>query len=198
QLMPKTQLQAGYTFAQVKYKDNTRNNSNIHKVDGGLMGQVAPKVTGEIIAGVQFRDYSNNFNTASNKATTFSYGITLAWTPGVNSTLTLKGIRDNIESIYVNSRYYTSTLTDLEFEHKFGKLVGNMSIGYENARYPEITTGYTDKRSDDYLHVSADLDYNIQKWLKVGAGYMFRNRSSNENTYNYDDHQVACQIKATF
>ncbi|MDD4004713.1 MAG: outer membrane beta-barrel protein, partial [Elusimicrobiaceae bacterium] len=84
QLMPKTQLQAGYTFAQVKYKDNTRNNSNIHKVDGGLTGQVAPKVTGEIIAGVQFRDYSNNSNTASNKATTFSYGITLAWTPGVN------------------------------------------------------------------------------------------------------------------
>jgi len=170
----------------------------VQKVDAGLEGQIAPKVTGEVMAGAQFRKYSNDLGTASNKATTFSYGLTLTWQPGTNSSLKLMGLRDNIESVYANSRYYTSTQTNMNFEHNMGKWVGNVGVGYENARYPEVTPGLTDKRNDNYLRASADVDYNIQKWLKAGVGYMFKNRNSNESTNNYDDHQVALEVKATF
>jgi len=198
-LMPQTLAVLGYNFNNVAYKSNTANNSTINKINGGLEGKIANKVTGTVSAGAQFRNYKNSLNTASNNATTFSYGLGLSWQATENSTLLLQGIRDNIESTYVNSRYYTSTLTNLIFNHKIGtKWDVGAAFGYEYVVYPENTPGLNEKRKDGYLRLGVDVGYDIQPWLKAALAYDYKNRSSNEGQFNYKDHVTGLQIRATF
>jgi hypothetical protein len=54
------------------------------------------------------------------------------------------------------------------------------------------------KRFDHNTNARVTVDYNIQKWLKAGAAYTYKNRCSNETANNYKDNIVGLNVKGMF
>ncbi|OGS06469.1 MAG: hypothetical protein A2270_07220 [Elusimicrobia bacterium RIFOXYA12_FULL_51_18] len=200
-LQPKTKLFAAYHFGSLKYKERTLAGSGdalYSNVDLGLTGNIAPKLTGNLTAGAQFRLYRKDLADASNSRTTGGYGAQLNWRPMEKTEVVLYGKRANVESTFADSRFYTSTLNDLSASRELNKFKAGVGISYESVRYPEETPGSNAKRRDSNYNGRATLDYNVQKWLKAGVGYNYKTRRSNERSNNYVDNVVTLEVKGLF
>jgi len=200
-LQPKTKLFLAYHFGSLKYEERTlagKGDALYSNVDMGLSGDLAPKLTGKIMGGAQFRLYRRDLATASNSRTTGGYGAQLNWRPMAKTEVVWYGNRANVESTFGNSRFYTTTLNDLGVSREINKFKAGMGASYESVRYPEETVGANAKRRDSNYIGRATLDYNIQKWLKAGAGYTYKMRRSNERSNNYVDNVASLEIKGMF
>ncbi|MCX5783621.1 MAG: outer membrane beta-barrel protein [Elusimicrobia bacterium] len=196
---PKTALFADYSYGNMKYQNVENNEAKYSNIDGGVIfDNITQKVSGMVKAGVQLRDYEKSLPGAENSATTLSYGMALKWVPQQNSEVSVLGERNNIESLYADSRYYTSTNAEINWKHSVSKFDLGMGVGYEIVSYPEDTPGTTEKRSDKISKFTLGADYNIQKWLKAGVSYGYKNRASNETAYEYADNLIGASIKAMF
>jgi hypothetical protein len=200
-LQPKTKMFLAYHFGSLKYKEQTlagTSDALYSNVDMGLSGNLAPKLTGKIMGGAQFRLYRKALGAAENNKTTGGYGVQINWKPMEKTEVVLFGKRANVESTFANSRYYTSTLNDLSVSRELNKFKAGVGGSYESVRYPEEVAGTNAKRRDSSFNGRANLDYNIQKWLKAGAGYAYKTRVSNERANNYVDNVVTLEIKGMF
>jgi len=200
-LQPKTKVFAAYHFGSLKYEERTLAGSNdavYSNVDLGMTGNIAPKLTGTVAGGAQFRLYRKDLNDSSNSRTTGGYSAQLKWLPMAKSEVIWYGKRANIESTFGDSRFYTSTINDLSCTHEINKFKAGVGVGYEDVRYPEETIGTNAKRHDGNSSVRASLDYNIQKWLKAGVSHTYKTRMSNEHGNNYVDNVSAIEIKGLF
>lgn len=200
-LQPKTKLLLAYQFGSLKYKERTLagiGDAVYSNVDAGLTGNIAPKLTGKVTGGVQFRKYRHELANASNSGTTGGYGAQLNWKPAQKTEVILFGKRSNVESVYADSRFYTSTLNDLSVSRELNKVKFTLGGSYESVRYPEEVAGSNAKRRDSNYNGRVVLDYNIQKWLKVSIGDTAKSRLSNERTNNYYDNVVTMELKGKF
>ncbi len=200
-LQPKTKLSLAYHFGSLKYHERVlagTGDALYSNVDAGLTGNIAPKLTGKLTAGAQFRKYRHDLANADNSRTTGGYGARLSWRPLAKTEVILFGKRANVESVYADSRFYTSTLNDLSASRELNKFKAGVGVSYESVRYPEETPGSNAKRRDSNYNGRATLDYNIQKWLKAGAAYLYKTRVSNERSNNYVDNVVTLEVKGMF
>ncbi|HOW88673.1 MAG TPA: outer membrane beta-barrel protein [Elusimicrobiales bacterium] len=200
-VQPKTTLFLAYHFGSLKYWERALSGtgSALHSnVDAGISGNIAPKLTGKLMAGAQFRTYRKELAGASRKKTTGGYGAQLAWKPVSKTEVVLYGKRGNVESTFSNSRFYTSTLNDLSVSREINKFKATLGASYESIRYPEEVPGDNAKRRDSYWNGRAGLDYNIQKWLKAGVGYAYKTRVSNYRSNNYVDNITTLEVKGMF
>lgn len=199
-LQPKTKLFLAYRYGTLAYKEaaDEAGDSTYNNVDLGLTGNIAPKLVGTVKAGMQYRKYANDLATADNKINTGGYSAQLVWKPLQLTEVIFYGKRANVESSYVNSRFYTSTVADLTLSRQVRKIKAGLGFNYETIAYPEGTTAVSPKRLDTNTNVRVTAEYNIQKWLKADAGYTYKNRASNENAFEYFDNVFTLGVKALF
>lgn|GEM_PF-905617 len=203
-VQPKTKLFASYHYGMLRYahsnaNTNTRTNDAVYSdVDAGVTGKITSRLTGTLKGGAQFRLYKKDLANASNSRTTGGYSAQLNWRAAEKTEVVWFGKRGNVESTYGDSRFYVSTLNDIGFSREINKFKAGIGGGYEALRYPEETAGSNAKRHDGITTARATLDYNLQKWLKAGAGYSYKTRVSNERTNNYVDNIVTLEIKGMF
>ena len=207
QLQPKTKLLFGYHYGTMAYKlsandfrllSANKGDSNYNNLDLGVTGNLAPKVVGSIKAGVQFRNFAEHLSNTKSNITTGGYNIQLVWTPEKLTDVTVFGSRGNIETSYGNSRFYTATLADIKLERQVRKIKAGLGLNYETIALPEKTTGASSKRFDKNFGMRLTAEYDIQKWLKAGAEYAYKNRASNENSFEYHDNTVSVSLKGMF
>jgi hypothetical protein len=203
-LQPKTKVFAAYHYGSLRYDkpnlttDVRTNDAIYNNIDLGVTGDLTAKLTGTVTGGVQYRNYDAGLNNAADKQTTGGYGLRLTWTPVKQTEVLLYGKRANIESIYLDSRYYISTLNYLGVTREMNKFKAGVGFAYEAVGYPEETPGANAKRHDGNTNATANLDYNVQKWLTAGVGYAYKTRVSNERINNFVDNVISLQIKGMF
>ncbi|HNW44962.1 MAG TPA: outer membrane beta-barrel protein [Elusimicrobiales bacterium] len=203
-LQPKTKVFLGYTYGNLTYDKkntttNTRANNAVHNdIDLGITGNLGPKLVGTVKAGVQMRNYSKDLATAKNDATTAGYSGQLQWKPLEKTEVIYYGKRGNVETNFGNSRFYTSTLNDISASREVNKFKVGVGMSFETVQYPERSSATAAKRFDHNTNARLTVDYNIQKWLKAGAGYTYKNRSSNYSTNDYKDNVVGLEVKGMF
>ena len=93
----------------------------------------------------------------------------------------------------------TSTLLTLLVQQRFGpKLSANARLFTGLNEYPnkDLDVNRFHRRSDFLLGAGLGLDYQIQRWLGVGADYTFSDRQSNFRNFDYTDHILG--VKITF
>ena len=199
-LQPKTKLLLGYRYGTLSYKEAAAEtgNSYYNNLDIGITGSIAPKLTGTVKAGAQFRKYPNRISNASDSSTTAGYSAQLVWKPAELTDVIFYGKRGNVETKYNNSRYYTSTVGDITLSREVRKIKAGLGFNYESTSYSEKTqlTGRT--RVDTNISLRLTADYNVQKWLKAGAGYVYKSRTSNETGFEYTDSVIGLNLKGIF
>lgn len=199
-VQPKTKLFLGYRYGTMAYKiaSAEKGDAFYNNVDLGLTGNIAPKLVGTIKAGVQFRRYEERLNLAANDVNTGGYSAQLAWKPVELTDVVLFAKRGNVETTYGDSRFYTSNMGDLALSRRVRKITAGVGFNYEAVAYAEKTAAAGHKRLDTNTSARVTAEYDIQKWLKAGAGYIYRNRGSNENAFEYHDNIVRLELKGIF
>ncbi|MCX5792503.1 MAG: outer membrane beta-barrel protein [Elusimicrobia bacterium] len=207
QWQPKTKLFFSYTYGVLNYAYNNTttntkaNDSTYNNVDVGATGNLAPKLEGTVKAGLQLRNYDRNLATARNSSTTGGYSAQLVWKALEKTQVVLFAKRGNIEATAGNSRYYTSTLTDLSASREVRKVKVGAGVSFETLNYPErtVTGGVAGpKRFDHNTTLKLTAAYNIQKWLKADFGYSYKNRSSNEGDNKYKVNVIGIGLTGMF
>ncbi len=206
QLMPKTKAMLSHRYGDLDYRlDTDKGDATYHNVDLGLVGNIAPKLTGTVRAGVQMRDYDANTATAPNAdddIDTFGYSAQLVWKAVPRTDIVLYAKRANVETTYGDSRFYTSTLTDLSFSREVRKVKLTLGGGYEFIEYAENTAGTNRPREDQNITARLSADYNIQKWLQAGLSFNHKARLSNDGSggveFGYRNNIIAASLKAMF
>ena len=197
-LQPKTKVFAAYRYGALNYENSITNDATYNNMDLGITGDIAPKITGTVTAGMQARNYKNDSGTADNDITTMGYSAQAIWKAMERTDVTIYAKRANIESTYGTSRFYTSSMLNVGATRMINKVKVGLGLGYEGVQYPEKTTLTSPKRLDENTSVSLTAMYNIQKWLSADAGFTYKNRNSNEKANEYNDKVFSVGIKAMF
>lgn len=198
---PKTKLFFAYRHGMLNYQQGYVSDATYENMEVGATGNIAPKVQGTVKAGVQMRKYDEALNSSDDSVTTGGYSAQAIWKAMEKTEVTLFAKRANVEANYGDSRFYTSTLTDLNVTREIGKIKAGIGMNYEGVLYSEKydSTDATDKvRFDENASVRLTAEYNIQKWLKADFAYTYKDRSSNFDAFEYKDNIIALGLKATF
>lgn len=197
-VQPKTKAFLSYRYGDLNYENSITNDATYNNIDLGITGNIAPKITGTVAAGMQARKYDEDIANAKEDITTMGFSAQAIWKAMERTDVTVFAKRANIESTYVNSRFYTSTMFDIGVTRQINKVKAGLGFAYEGVQYPEKTTTTSPKRLDENTSVRLTADYNIQKWLSANAGFTYKNRNSNETRNEYNDKVFTVGIKAMF
>jgi len=195
----KTSLLLDYKFGIITYRydrDGIRPDSNEHNILLGITGKLTSKLTYEVKAGLESRKYKDS---SLDGFSTPIMGISLIAQPSSLWSIDLKFTRRAYESNWGQNYYFMQNKSTLSVNwYPTGKITAGLNGGYEFNQYnkeetnPE--TGAPEKRKDGVLSSGIDLFYDIQKWLKISAGYSIRNRASNFNIWDYTENRFSFGI----
>lgn len=185
-----------YAFSDTVYRENAVNNSVGHKVGLGVNMQIASKLSGTAEVTYAMRDYSHDYQNATNHPDLFGYYAALTWKATAKNTLTLSGERSMEETIYGDNRYFADSLVSLRMQHQFNsKWAAALTTAWENLHY---SVSVNDKKRNDNLYtVRPEINYAFQDWLVGGIWYQFRTRHSNSG-FDYDSNKAGIMVKAIF
>ena len=89
------------------------------------------------------------------------------------------------------STYYRENELSFDFSAKLSHKITAKINGYIGTNdYNQID------RDDDLLGAGLELDYAIQEWLSLAAGYQYKDRDSNIDAEDYTNDQYFVSLKA--
>lgn len=196
-----------YTVGQSNPKDNKAD-----LLDFGVEGRIAPKLTGQIQTGVQFRKYDEQvYPGVATRLTEWMVATNVTYFPLERTSVNLLLYRSPQESTFAPNQYYVANNVGLSVKHRFprSKLTGTVNAGMEIDQYPEATPsdpakpgyigGPSGNRRDDVYQIGPGLDYDIQEWLRVGASYLYRTRFSVfSQQFSYADQVTSVRLNILF
>jgi len=201
----KTNVFAEYVYSAISYNESSSDTkeSKNNSAALGASGELASTITGSAKVSYDKRSYDKDIVGAETDKSLMGYNVSLTWEPTTQNSITLAGERKLEEADLWLSRYYVSTGVNLTLAQKiFDAFAASVTVGYENMAYPEANPAgkpYAgSKRSDDLVYVRPALDYAFQQWLSAGVWYQYRDRSSNQNDFEYASNKAGAYIKVMF
>ncbi len=205
---PKTKVYIAYHRDIIHYtipelgldKDNRS-----HNVGLGVIGELAPKLEGQIEGGVSDRQY--DVATASGNSRVFisaTVSAAVTWKADKFTTVKLDLNRSAQESIDASNPLYFQNVIALDLAHQFPrKFSAGLKASFELDQYPFAqivdASGSISKRRDDNYQVGAWITYDIQKWLFTGVAFNHRERDSTmSGQFGFEDNQVTWQAALKF
>lgn len=196
--LPKTDLRFSYQYGQKDFdvatdRDVTRNIALI-----GLRGDLTAKLASTFRIGYESREPRRSNRKGYDG---LILGGDWIYNPTERTTISLLTDRSVVESTFGSTLYFVATTATLVAEHRFvPKLSGNLRLTAGDNSYPtkETVGGRTKFRNDATAGWGAGVDYDIQKWLRVGLEYLHTLRDSNFREFNFADDRVTGTITLQF
>jgi hypothetical protein len=195
---PKTDLLFEYDFAQIRYDESTRSDSDYHQFLVGAIGELTPKSIATIKAGYQFRDYERDDDPDFDTGVLYA-DITHKFSD--KNSLKLSFLRSANESTYSINNFYKIENVSATFNHLFSnRLLGFITGAYQINSYPRETTEGTEtkKRKDKYYSLGTGLRYFIREWLTLTFRVDHIIRDSNFDVFEYNQNLVTLTARAEF
>lgn len=208
-IQPKTKLYTAYHRGIIHYGVDPvpgaiDKNSKSHTVSGGVSGELTPKITGLIEAGMTYREYDTSPAAGTprvRRSPVVETGLTYKPEPYTTAVLTVSRILQ--ESIDPSNPFYYSNNAALDITHKFPhKFTAgvDLAMGVDKYLNPESAGGTLKaNRRDDLYQGGVWLEYDIQTWLSTGLAYVYRQRFSTlPAQFNYSDNQTVWNAALKF
>lgn len=209
-LTSKTTLVANVGVNQEVFDESKSLNSNMYSASTGLQWNVTEKTSGEILAGYQHLKFANaetgqtvaglQFPRSSDSYGNFFFVGNLSWKPTPFLTLYLQGYRSFQQSVVLNTLFFTSTGANFSAIHTLTDSTAlTLNIGVENDSFENpAPTPDNPNRVDLIKNVAIGVRYRTVKWAGVALQYIFEDRSSNVDRFNYYANSVMLSLQATF
>ncbi len=182
-----------YKYGKIDYDLDTNKSGYLNEFLIGLNGELLNKLVGTIKMGYQERHYKGL--TDWNNPVLYT---DLVYKASYKTSFSIILTRSASESQYTSENFYEyDKETFMITENLTPKTSLNMSVDYEQDRYP-LVTGETEKRKDYLLNLRLALDAKMRKWLISGISYEFKKRDSNIRAFDYIANVGTVYIKATY
>jgi hypothetical protein len=181
QVAPKTALLVEGRITDYSYQTvaplSLSLDSNDYQIYGGITWEALNKTTGTVKFGYLQKDF-DAAGRASGDA--FNWDVSVVWRPRTYSVVTLSTSRQfdetNGTGNFIERDNYAAAWT-----HDWGNRVSTTAnISYSVDSFDPTT------REDDIFNAGVRLDYAMRRWLTLGAGYVYEDRDSNNNFFDYD------------
>ncbi len=201
-IMPKTLLLLENDLGLVRYINSSQPVGSFYdEVVMGLRGEWTSKFNINLRAGLrgQFYDKSSVMPDKSFVSLVVRGGFDYSPTDSDKITVALE--RAPRESTFSNMNYYVANVANIAYDHQFNdKLTAGVSVNGQYHQYPSQATvnNQTATRYDGYIGGSANVRYDIRKWLSVGAKYTYVNRTSKFDVYDYFNNVLTANVTVGF
>lgn len=172
-----------------------------NRVSTGLTWDADAKFSGEFNVGYQWLTYDNQFADAARTrrredkstwvaATTINYMATATTTLGMNIT---RAVRSSAGD---NNEQFTDTGIGVNLQQQLmSKLTLLAALNYSRNEY-NLPAG--NPRTDNNYIGNVGLNYAIQDWIGVGAGYTYNRKNSNAELEEFVDNQFMVSLKIVY
>jgi uncharacterized protein (PEP-CTERM system associated) len=116
--------------------------------------------------------------------------------PTERTTITLATQRTTQESTFGTNAFYVTTNGTLSLtQHLMPKLsvTARLGGGVNDYSTKQTADGKTARREDTFLLAGAQVDYDIQPWLRVGLEYLRTSRDSNFPSFRFVDDRITAR-----
>ena len=196
------------SYAAYAYDSNSAQDSTETGVSLGLTWDVTAKSTGFAKAGYAWKSYdvqNASLGTEDGEYYTLSAGLRHSFTP--RTVLVFDLSHASRESDFPENPYYLQTIVAANLSQRLtSKLYCRVNASYNNEAYPNATSYdnpydpasgvETGKRTDKTLVGDLALGFNATRWLSFELTYAAESRSSNFDTFEYDQTRVSLSAKA--
>jgi Putative beta-barrel porin 2 len=184
----------GRTVFTTSDRDYTRYQPTI-----SLRGDITPRLSSSLRVGYEWRIPDNSNQESGNS---FFAGGDLSYRPTERTSLTLSIDRSIQESTFENTTFYTTSAAQLIAQHQ---LLPKVTVG---ARVGGGLNDYSSKqakvngnfafRQDMFFVAGANVEYAIQRWLRVGLEYLRTSRTSNFHEFEFTDDRFTGRVTLQF
>jgi hypothetical protein len=197
--LPKTDVRLSYSYGQKDFDFATERDVTRHIVTVGLRGDITAKLSSTFRLGYERREPDRDDLTDFSG---FVVGGDWTYRPTERTRIMLFTDRSVQESTFGNALFFVSTMGTLAVEHQFGpKLTANARFSAGENDYPVKVVGFDGRarfRNDTILGWGGGLDYEIQRWLRVGAEYAHARRDSNFDETDFKDDKITAKVTLQF
>jgi hypothetical protein len=190
-IMPKTFILLENDIGLVRYTNSSIPPGSFYdEALLGLRGEWSSKITINLKAGFRCQVYDNSDTMPDKSYVGAVVRGGFDYSPTDSDKISVALERTPRESTFSNMNYYVINAANLAYNHQFNdKISAGLSGNVQYHQYPSEATvnNETAKRHDLYLGASANVRYDIQKWLSMEAKYTYTNRTSKFDVYDYFD-----------
>ena len=197
QFWPKTELLFSGRSGALTYDTGKKSDSKYYDFLAGLRGQFFAR--GEIEGKIGYR--AQNYEDSSQDFDSVIFRASLVEKFNDKDTLTIDFDRTSHSTIYQQNAYFKSTNVVGKFAHVFNNRVTGRATGaFWFNKYPTETTEdtKTDKREDTLWEIGTGVSYKLPRRGTVDLDYIYTEKSSNFQTYDYKDNRVSLAFKVEF
>jgi opacity protein-like surface antigen len=203
---PKADVRLGYTYGYSEF-DNVQgavDRDATHQIIYvGLRGDITPKLSSTFRVGYEIR---NQESSRLQDESTISMGGDWIYRPTDRmrfALLTTKTFENSIFGQFGESVTFEASTATLSYDQQLAtKIRVNARITGSLNEYPRKETTIRDTvpkfREDTIFNWGGGIDYDIQKWLSVGAEYLHTRRDSTFNEFDYKDDKVTAKLTLQF
>ena len=206
----KTAFVANVAANQEVYDESKTLNSTTYSASTGLQWNVTEMTTGELLAGYQYLAFANaetgqsvaglQFPRSSDSYGNFFFVGNVSWKPTPFLTLYLQGYRSFQQSVVLGTLFFTSTGANFSAIHTLTDSTAlTLNVGVENDRFENPAPTFDNPNRVDLIkNVAVGVRYRTVKWAGVALQYIFEDRSSNVERFNYYANSVMLSLQTTF
>lgn len=197
-VVPKGDLLFNYTYGRVIFTTATERDYTDHIITVGLRGDITAKLSSTFRVGYLIRTPDSSSQTGFSGL--FLSGDT-TYKPTERTTITLSTQRTTQESTFGTGAFYvTSNATLSATQQLLPKLsvTARLGGGLNDYSTKQSADGKTDWRADSFLLAGAQVEYDIQPWLRVGLEYLRTSRDSNFPSFRFVDDRVTVRGTVQF
>ena len=182
-----TFLQGAYEREQRDASNKSQRDNNVYSVGVGTGIDFTGLLFGEAVVGWAVQEFDDSqFEGGSG----LTYGVNLTWNPTQLTSLRLDG----------NGGYEPSDVGASNLESQIGlrvdhELLRNVLIG-GGVSYTRDDFQDSGGRTDNRYDVGPDITYLINRYLSVGAGYVFTKQDSDDNEEEFTRNVVTLRLTA--
>jgi len=197
--IPRADVGLNYGIERTIFVTATDRDYTLQRPMISLRGDITPKVATTFRFGWEIR---NPDSSSQPSGSNFFMGGDWIYKPTERTLITLSTDRSFQESTFGNTPFYTTTAAQLVAQHQ---LLPKLSIG---ARLGGGRNDYSTKetevngtsafRRDWFMVAGGNIEYAIQRWLRVGLEYLRTSRTSNFNQFDFVDEKVTGRVTLQF
>jgi hypothetical protein len=186
-ILARTSMFIEYVYANTNYrKDRDVENSYSNQITSGITWDITAKTHGTVRGGYVGKNYYalNREEDAVFASANISHELTS------RTIFTLSGIRSvfdtsRADNNIIYSSSYLSNQVSAGLHHTYRKFTGGIGGDFIYDRYLHDDLRAMKERRDTVWRGSVGIDYQMQRWIKIGVQYRYTNLNSNFNTEDY-------------
>ncbi len=188
-----TSMLVEYVYSITDYQEERANskNSYANRVNTGITWDITAKTRGTVRGGYLNRRYYrvDREDDVIYASADISHELTS------HIVLSIKGVHDifdtsNADDNIQFSTSYVSSQVSAGLRHTYRKFTSSIGGDYIFDRYVHDDLNAGRKRKDTVWRGSAGIDYQMQRWIKLGVKYRYTNLNSNFDTEDYGENLV--------